>query len=218
MCFSSWHSFCLFSMLNYMSDQLQCQRYQQVDLQMKLMDMLSAHGIGIQYSSFVVSVISSGDLMRGKRREKDKKLLRAFDLGNLVNRRKSRCRQYLAQWRAKACGHSNLISTLERKLQLTKFVQKLDAHMRTRCATSWEDVRHEADIRKRKVNMSEILINVSACSLITLEFCLCLQQTHESQPQQGTGKNPICRIPQFLRSLCGKPISFSKKYSRSAYL
>ncbi len=163
LCLGSWHNSCIYSMLNYMSDQLQNQRYLQVNLQMKLMDMLSLHGIATQYSSFVTSVISHGDLMRRKRLAAAVSLCRALDLARQQAVRKRHAISLLVRWRTRVCSADGLARKLDRKLQLARVVSRISPRVKAQVADSFEAITQEAAIRRNRVNLINTLVQVHCC-------------------------------------------------------
>ncbi len=157
---SSWHSYCLFSMLNYMSDQLQNQRYLQVDLQMKLMDTLTAHGISAQYSNFALSVIRSGEYIPKKRLKKIYAALSVVNARANQRNRAEKAKEFLRKWWMNACQNEQLVGRLDKRLQLGKLVQKMKSRIAAKLAAGFQEITADSDARKTKVDFQTTILKV----------------------------------------------------------
>ena len=160
MSLSSWHSYCLFSMLNYMSERLQNQRCEQVDLQMKLMDILAGNGMSLQYSSFVLAVIRSNDTIRIKRIKRMQGVLSGVIAKAEINKKAVAARQHFIKWWSIANKNSKIIETAERKLQLVKLVTKLETGMKRNKAIALERAYENSITKKSKTNIRAMIIKV----------------------------------------------------------
>jgi len=160
MTFSSWHSFCLFSMLNYMSDQLQNQRYLQVDLQMKLMDTLTRRGISQQYSNFLISTYQSDFQKRSQIVFQNTALLKSLFNKIQYNSNKRICQNYLEKWYTTACNNRALYEKCEKELQLVKFSQKLTNRASQNKSFAIENLRNDMITKKTKICLYAIILTV----------------------------------------------------------
>ncbi len=156
-CLASWHSLGICSMLNYMSEQLQRQRYLRVNLQLKLMDAFSAHSVSSHCSVFVVSTISQGQTLFGRRLRLRTKL--AGVLAALQDRIRCRtsAKQCLARWLTITSG-----GALDRRLQLLKLARlRLEPKLKIATCISFQAITQNSAVARTRVNLTQLRISVS---------------------------------------------------------
>jgi len=148
-CFNMWRKESMAATVNYMRDSLKTQQYSQVNLQIKIMDLLNKNVILHEYSRFVKSLTNTNNKHEYKRLQ---------TLISLLDKRDNR-KRYFNCWYIKGCNVQRLIHLMETKIQLCRIAENIKLFIKANTSLGFTSVVCQGNVRK--VNIGRISLKVN---------------------------------------------------------
>eukprot|EP00826_Nyctotherus_ovalis_P050902 TRINITY_DN6305_c0_g2_i1.p1 TRINITY_DN6305_c0_g2~~TRINITY_DN6305_c0_g2_i1.p1 ORF type:complete len:266 (-),score=29.64 TRINITY_DN6305_c0_g2_i1:149-946(-) len=151
--FNDWRKECMAATVNYMSDRLKTQQYSQVNLQIKLMDLLNKNTTLCEYSKFMERLSNVKNKWEFKRIQ---------EITTLLDEDKSRKQKnYFNIWYTKAYSTQKLIQLKENRLQMLKVLINIKARIKGNTSLSFVSIASNGAIMGHKINANRVGLKVN---------------------------------------------------------